>query len=258
MAEPSPTSPPSPPSPPTPTSTTFITYPLYGGALTVSLPSSYVDASQLRQIPSHQELFVSSTTLTSVLFEIDDFVQPSSTPVVPLGSIPNPNDDLQACQTHFHDPITTPDRGITRNFYRVMMEHPGLRTYAAYVVRGEIVLGAVGATTTNDHAENATDTTVTTTDATDTADGPHPTSATTHTPYHANTILTTLLLLRLPHVHTDIVVRISIPPAELIEKDLPGGDLPGDALRTEERLADQILEKIIETLDVVDWGVFGE
>ncbi|KAK7206030.1 hypothetical protein BZA70DRAFT_275493 [Myxozyma melibiosi] len=38
---------------------------LYGGAMRISLPEGFIDASTLRQIPDHQEVFVSSNASTS-------------------------------------------------------------------------------------------------------------------------------------------------------------------------------------------------
>ena len=47
--------------------------PLYGGAITCNLPDSYIDVSQMREIPDQQEVWVSSgtdTTDSSIIFEI--------------------------------------------------------------------------------------------------------------------------------------------------------------------------------------------
>ena len=52
----------------------YTTRPLYGGAITVSLPSTLIDASDVRQVPDHQEVFLSPTTLTSLIFEINQYV----------------------------------------------------------------------------------------------------------------------------------------------------------------------------------------
>ncbi|ETI29501.1 hypothetical protein G647_01954 [Cladophialophora carrionii CBS 160.54] len=47
---------------------------LYGGALTVELPVELIDSSDIRQIPDHQEVFLSPTTLTSIIFEINTHI----------------------------------------------------------------------------------------------------------------------------------------------------------------------------------------
>lgn len=43
---------------------------LFGGAITVTLPSSLVDASDLRQIPDTQEVFLSPSSGVSIIFEV--------------------------------------------------------------------------------------------------------------------------------------------------------------------------------------------
>ncbi|KIY02568.1 uncharacterized protein Z520_01033 [Fonsecaea multimorphosa CBS 102226] len=58
--------------------TTYGARELYGGAMTVQLPVELIDSSDIRQIPDHQEVFLSPTTLTSIIFEINDYVRPPS------------------------------------------------------------------------------------------------------------------------------------------------------------------------------------
>ncbi|OCF44492.1 hypothetical protein I317_01561 [Kwoniella heveanensis CBS 569] len=49
--------------------------PLFGGAISLDLPTDYLDASDLRQIPDNQEVFLSSTSDTAVVLEILGMVQ---------------------------------------------------------------------------------------------------------------------------------------------------------------------------------------
>jgi len=49
---------------------TFTTAQLFGGAITASIPSSFIDASNLRQVPDNQEVFVDGDGLASVTFDI--------------------------------------------------------------------------------------------------------------------------------------------------------------------------------------------
>ncbi|KAJ2358394.1 hypothetical protein H4S01_006313 [Coemansia sp. RSA 2610] len=44
--------------------------PLFGGALSITVPDGFVDISQVRQLPDHQEVFASSTTDQSLIVEI--------------------------------------------------------------------------------------------------------------------------------------------------------------------------------------------
>ncbi|KAI8917377.1 Ran-interacting Mog1 protein-domain-containing protein, partial [Entophlyctis helioformis] len=44
--------------------------PLYGGAMTAAVPANFVDASQLREVPDHQEVFVDMTGESSMIVEL--------------------------------------------------------------------------------------------------------------------------------------------------------------------------------------------
>eukprot|EP01132_Coremiostelium_polycephalum_P004887 gene4887-6095_t len=47
-----------------------IVRPLYGGAIEVILPKRFIDISQYRQVPDHQEVFVDEHTEQSVIIEL--------------------------------------------------------------------------------------------------------------------------------------------------------------------------------------------
>ena len=53
---------------------------LYGGALRVKLPNTFTNASEMRQIPDHQEVFVDTRTDSSWIVEILEQAE-SSDPV---------------------------------------------------------------------------------------------------------------------------------------------------------------------------------
>lgn len=44
--------------------------PLFGGAITTSIPSTFIDASTLREIPDNQEVFVDTDTDQSIIIEL--------------------------------------------------------------------------------------------------------------------------------------------------------------------------------------------
>ncbi|WVR09638.1 hypothetical protein IAU60_006711 [Kwoniella sp. DSM 27419] len=48
---------------------------LFGGAVSAELPTLYIDASDLRQIPDNQEVFLSSTSDTAVVLEVLGMVE---------------------------------------------------------------------------------------------------------------------------------------------------------------------------------------
>ncbi|KAF2130006.1 Mog1p/PsbP-like protein [Dothidotthia symphoricarpi CBS 119687] len=67
----------------------FTNTPLFGGAITVDLPSNFGDASQIRQIPDHQEVYLDNDGYSSIVVEILEYVRKPS--------------DGEALQHHFAD-----------------------------------------------------------------------------------------------------------------------------------------------------------
>ncbi|KAG5438293.1 hypothetical protein PCANB_002781 [Pneumocystis canis] len=53
---------------------TFLTKYLFGGAISTSLPSDFIDASEFRQIPDHQEVLVNINDERSLIIEIVEYV----------------------------------------------------------------------------------------------------------------------------------------------------------------------------------------
>ncbi|KAK5135051.1 hypothetical protein LTR08_005711 [Meristemomyces frigidus] len=68
--------------------TTFNSTPLFGGALTASLPSTFTDVSEMRQVPDHQEVWLDPNGFTSIVVEILERVE---------------KPDLEALQHHLDD-----------------------------------------------------------------------------------------------------------------------------------------------------------
>ncbi|KAH8595176.1 hypothetical protein B0O99DRAFT_623397 [Bisporella sp. PMI_857] len=67
---------------------------LFGGALTVDLPSSFVDVSTMRQVPDHQEVYLDKDGFTSIIFDITERVgKAGSSPAI----------DGAAMTTHLED-----------------------------------------------------------------------------------------------------------------------------------------------------------
>jgi len=55
---------------------TFRTTPLFGGALIADLPSTFLDVSNIRQVPDNQEVYLDKDSLTSIMFDILERVGP--------------------------------------------------------------------------------------------------------------------------------------------------------------------------------------
>ena len=49
--------------------------PMYGGAMEMAVPTTFVDSSQFRQIPDHQEVWVDMDSSQSVILEILEHVE---------------------------------------------------------------------------------------------------------------------------------------------------------------------------------------
>ncbi|KAI0736883.1 Mog1p/PsbP-like protein [Fomitopsis betulina] len=56
---------------------TTATRQLFGGAITVTLPTSLIDASELRQVPDTQEVFLYPDSIISIIVEILQCVKPT-------------------------------------------------------------------------------------------------------------------------------------------------------------------------------------
>ncbi|KAJ9451522.1 putative ran guanine nucleotide release factor [Diplonema papillatum] len=55
----------------------FSTKPMYGGAMEMSIPASFVDTSDFRQVPDHQEVWADMDTNRSIILEILEPVEQS-------------------------------------------------------------------------------------------------------------------------------------------------------------------------------------
>ncbi|KAF2459475.1 hypothetical protein BDY21DRAFT_300199 [Lineolata rhizophorae] len=52
----------------------FTSRELFGGAMTVSLPSEFADVSSIRQVPDNQEVWLDTNGFTSIIFDITERV----------------------------------------------------------------------------------------------------------------------------------------------------------------------------------------
>ncbi|XPS91459.1 hypothetical protein M3J09_000877 [Ascochyta lentis] len=68
---------------------------LYGGAITVDLPSNFADTSQIREVPDHQEVYLDTNGYSSIVVEILEYQEKGS--------------DEEALQYHFADLIDEED-----------------------------------------------------------------------------------------------------------------------------------------------------
>ncbi|KAF7585317.1 hypothetical protein BBP40_011240, partial [Aspergillus hancockii] len=88
---------------------TYIPRDFYGSAIKGLIPQGWLDASDLREVPDHQEVYLSPTTLTTQITEINQRVETPETSSTNLPTLPNPNptNDEHAALYHVHD-LTDP------------------------------------------------------------------------------------------------------------------------------------------------------
>ena len=192
----------------------FASRELYGGAITVELPTTMIDASDIRQIPDHQEVFLSNTTLTSLIFEINQFVnQP----------------DPAALYFHFTDVITPPDhlQGEIDAPIKPTLATDSVKDFPAYLVQGSIVSREVDKKAPSDLPVERQQ---------------NPQTIEYQTKCYQ-------MVVRMKQYTTDFVVRLNVPLKELVEKA---------AIEAEEAVAKAIMDKIVATLDIKQFSLFGE
>lgn len=228
---------------------------LYGGAVTAPLPSDYLDASTLRQIPDHQEVFLSPRTLTSLVFEINQYVAPSATTTTdphpgissPAGGAADPPSqgtvegneyDRAAVLYHLRDLLDAHDTltGLSAP-RRVSLQSPSLSAAPAFVVQATLTTRENKARRSrsmlpeedrqvvpgDDGAEMSTTTTI------------------------------RLLVVRLEAHATDLCVAVNVPWKELGRAVGEGNG----AVEREEAFAQSLLESLLAGLHVRDFALFA-
>lgn len=76
----------------------YTTRPLFGGAITASLPTNFADVSEIRQVPDHQEVWLDRDGFTSIVVDILERVQ-----------IDDGMSDAQALEYHLRDVVGEED-----------------------------------------------------------------------------------------------------------------------------------------------------
>ena len=202
----------------------YTAYHPYDGAIALPLPTGYIDASDIRQVPDHQALYLSPTTLTSVLIEINERADEHDEDDHEESDDPNhhPSDpDERAARTHFKDPVDT-ERGDDSQILlvnRVQLGGENLQSCVAWVVDGLIMSNNQNRDITSGQRRN-------------------------------DIIKLCMLLVRIPAEGTDLVVRIHMPIGELQKQ----GD---EASAKEDVLVNDMMGEIVRRLDIKNWDLFG-
>ncbi|PLB50228.1 putative Ran-interacting protein Mog1 [Aspergillus steynii IBT 23096] len=216
---------------------TYVTQGFYGSTIEGVIPQGWIDASTLREVPDHQEIYLSPKTLTSQIIEINQrvdtadalaFHTPSSSSTTPTAD----DIDRSAVLYHLHDlcddtdtlNVTNPPQPVT------LPNLPQARAYRGVVAltsprkqrRGDVGQ-SVGGAVAGSSAEGSL-------------------TSTTSCYY---------LLVRLEEQETDVLVFVNVPREEFENV----GDARG--LAEEEKLAEGLVSGLVEKLRIVDWGLFA-
>ncbi|KAL4977443.1 hypothetical protein BDW66DRAFT_158811 [Aspergillus desertorum] len=219
---------------------------LYGGAIKALIPDRWLDASSLRQIPDHQELFLSPTTLSNLIFELNERVSeetalsalqstPNQEVLEILGSNPGATPetvDKAAALYHLNDirdgdgdilRIITPPQQVSAQLLPRAKSYKGVAQITSTVVPRSGNVPSIGGAAAGSNGE-----------------GNLVSSVSIH-----------YLLVRLEEQKTDVMVSFNVPHKEFNENGDPRG------LSREEELASEVINGLAERLEVVDWGLFG-
>ncbi|KAF3407752.1 hypothetical protein DPV78_001673 [Talaromyces pinophilus] len=231
---------------------------LFGGAITGAVPQGWIDGSTLREVPDHQEMFLSPTTLSNLIFEINEYV-PRSSPsgglnVVASGlevelptaiNIGADSEDVAAAMYHILDICDDDDTmDVIREPRRVPLQRLAASPLGS---KASAYAGLVKFTTPRKQRREAAGTQR----LQDTAAEQNPASGSTPPPPDRSTNNCHFLLVRLPDQTTDLLVFVNVPQDEFLARGAM------ESLAREEALADEIIAKFAEVIDVKDWGLFG-
>ncbi|KAI9754426.1 MAG: multicopy suppressor of ts gsp1 [Lichina confinis] len=201
---------------------------LYGGAITVSLPTGFADVSTIRQVPDNQELYLSQTGFTSVVFDLTERV--SDVGVA---------NDRDALEYHFND-IVEVDDIITGRVKRwdgqpisiLLAQKLSLPAYTLHA-------------TVHNHPQNQGQQ----------HQGGSVSQVSRSKPELDFTAII-LALIRLPAAETDVVITINVPhfKGEYVPSEV---DFDKADLGPQVRDAMQVRDEILRTFEVKDWSLFG-
>ncbi|OKL61083.1 hypothetical protein UA08_03795 [Talaromyces atroroseus] len=240
---------------------------LFGGAITGAAPQGWIDGSTVREIPDHQELFLSSTTLSNLIFEVNEYVTKQQA-LSTLSAVASPDlaprtggihadadaEGIAAATYHLRDLCDEEDAiDVINAPRRVQLKkltspaakdnhHPsafsGLVKFTTprKQRRGSAQLQRQNVSFISVDASGGSSSSISPSAATDS---------------NNSTQSCHFLLVRLPEKETDLLVFVNVPHDEF--------DLQGDprALAKEEDLACGLIQKFVEVLDIKDWSLFG-
>ncbi|KAJ6017605.1 hypothetical protein N7451_000984 [Penicillium sp. IBT 35674x] len=232
----------------------------FGGAIRGVVPQNWIDASNLREIPDHQELFLSPDTLSNLIIEINQrvskedalstfatLIQQQPSLAAAGGSVASATPETvnqAAALYHLHDlcedddsmQVVAPPQPVALG--RLPSNAPSGSTVSAYK-------GIVEFKTTPRRRDQR----LPAAEAGSAVAGVAMNGGSSSAP-PTKTLTCHFLLVRLEAQETDLLTFFNVPHEEF--------DKEGDArgLSKEETAAEDIMKAVEEKLEIVDWGLF--
>ncbi|KAG0265059.1 hypothetical protein DFQ27_000854 [Actinomortierella ambigua] len=207
--------------------------PLYGGALTLKIPGTFIDISDFREVPSHQEVFANVDTDQSIIVEILELANDAT--------------DDQCAQFHFRQLAEDNDAEDSQVSQVKRVPNADLPQWPAdakiYLLDGQQRVAKFNEAKTRPTASTTTTTTTTTTaTGQGRSQDPH------------NLVEIRMAVIRLPHVTTDMVLTYNAP---LVISDASSSKQVSHSHEGSVHEADQLFHILVQSLRVVNWNLFG-
>ncbi|CAL5874435.1 uncharacterized protein PFLUO_LOCUS8731 [Penicillium psychrofluorescens] len=244
----------------------------FGGTIRGVVPQGWIDGSTLREVPDHQELFLSPTTLSTLIIEINQRVLRDDALSIltmldhqqpPLGGSSTSNTastetiDQAAALYHLHDiceegdtmQIVTPPQRVHLSRLSPSSSYSPSSSIPAY--RGVVSFTTPARQRPGGRVPSSVDgAAAATSTAPSAAVGGAALNGETNALPQTSRLTCHYLVVRLEPQATDLVVFLNVPHEEFDTRGDPRG------LSREEVVAEELVEALVQKLEVCDWGLF--
>ncbi|KAF9978454.1 hypothetical protein BGZ73_002350 [Actinomortierella ambigua] len=205
--------------------------PLFGGALTLNIPSTFIDISDFREVPSHQEVFANVDTDQSIIVEILELATDAA--------------DDQCAPFHFRQLAEDNDAEDSQILQVKRVPNAELPQWPAdakiYLLEGQQRVAKFNEAKTRPAPSAAAAAAAAAAGAVPVQD-PH------------NLVEIRMAVVRLPHVTTDMVLTYNAP---LVISDASSSKQVSHSHEGSVHEAEHLFRILAESLRVVDWTLFG-
>ncbi|KAJ5814727.1 hypothetical protein N7474_006504 [Penicillium riverlandense] len=242
----------------------------FGGAIRGVVPQGWIDGSTLREVPDHQELFLSPTTLSTLIIEINqrvprdealstltmlDHQQPPLHGSSTSNTASTETIDQAAALYHLHDvceegdtmQVVTPPQRV--HLSRLLPSSSPSSSFPAY--RGVVSFTTPSRQRPGGRVPSSVDGVAASTSIAPSAavSGASLSGEMEGVP-QTSRLTCHYLVVRLEPQATDLVVFLNVPHEEFDQSGDPRG------LSKEEVVAEELIETLVQKLEVCDWGLF--